>query len=268
MRRFLLPLLLLSVCLLLAGCTGGVAPIVPPIVEPDPEPVYNGEPTQLVVRLERSVVGRMALRSSGEDTAYIRIEKKEAGYTVYRDYRKELLSPGQTEITLPFEIPADQGYEVHAHTYRGDRLLGVTPIETINAPAGVVTTATLQLIAPTIEIVTPDVLYSGGDLAQIQVIKNPPIFWLNVRILYSLEPWDVNPSYWHYYDDDLSQIHSTSRVPRVTEPTRLYYQIALMKSAELNDGTWEYSFLYFPDLSVEGSELYSIWIYPDPFSAE
>ena len=270
MRRFLLPLLLL-ICLLLSGCSGGLAPIIPPIVEPEEpeEPVYDGEPTSLIVRLQRDEVTltkSLGFRSGLTDTAYIRIEKEnEHGLIVYRNMHKAAIPADQSEITLPFELPADQGYSVRGNVYRGDLLLGSAQPITFDAPAKTVTTATLPLDPPDWEFFygEPEALYSGGNLGQLRAATIPSNYWVGATVLCGFEPWDTNVNRFHP-PQGIYRITGSSgpTLPTITEPQKLYYQVIVGVANEYED-TWEYAFKNFPDLTVE-TELPYIWVYPDP----
>jgi hypothetical protein len=269
MRR-LLPLLpLLMLCaMLLSGCSGGIVPIVPPVEPPDvPEPVYDGEPTQLLVRLERPSDSRVTFRSEGTtDTAYIRIEKKnENGLVVYRNMYKATIPADQSEITLPFELPADQGYEVRGNVYRDDLLLGSAQPTTFDAPAKTVTTATLPLDPPDWEFFygLPEALYSGGNLGQLRADDVARNYYTHAVVLCGFEPWDTN-LFSFTPPAGVYRITGSSgpTLPTITEPMKLYYQVVMHVANEYEDA-WEYAFKHFPDLTVE-TELPYIWVYPDP----
>lgn len=271
MRRFLLPLLVLM-CLLLSGCSGGLAPIVPPVVDPDPdpdEPVYDGEPTSLIVILQRGEVASiksLGFRSELTDTAYIRIEKKnEHGLVVYRNMHKTAIPADQSEITLPFELPSDQGYEIRGNVHRGDLLLGSAQPITFDAPAKTVTTATLPLDPPAWEFFygLPEALYSGGNLGQLRADDVYRNYWVHATVFCGFESWDTNVNPFHP-PQSIYRITGSSgpTLPPITEPQKLYYQVVVSVSNEYED-TWEYAFQHFPDLTVE-TELPYIWVYPDP----
>jgi hypothetical protein len=272
MRR-LLPLLpLLMLCaMLLSGCSGGIAPIVPPIIEPEEpeEPVYDGEPTSLLVKLQRddvTLTKSLGFRSELTDTAYIRIEKKnENGLIVYRNMYKATIPADQPEIILPFELPSGQGYEVRGNVYRGDLLLGSAQPTTFDAPAKTVTTATLPLDPPAWEFFygEPEALYSGGNLGQLRAATIPSNYWVGATVLCGFEPWDTNVNRFHP-PQGIYRITGSSGppLPPITEPQKLYYQVIVGVANEY-EGTWEYAFKHFPDLTVE-TELPFIWCYPDP----
>ncbi len=272
MRRFLLPLLVLM-CLLLSGCSGGIAPIVPPIIEPEPEePVYNGEPTSLIVRLQRDDIPLtktmpLGLRSEPTeqtDTAYIRIELRgPTGAIIYRNLYKAIIPADQHEITLPFELPAYEGWKIRGHTYRGDRLLGVAQPVTIDVPAKTVTTVTLPLDTPHYEFFSlPEVMYSGGAMGQIAAWEVPQNPYVDVVVICGLTPWTTNPRLSNLpsgvYRTDIPAPH----LPAVTEPQKLYYQVIIVTKAEYEDGE-EYARVYSPDLSTE-AELPYIDVLPYP----
>jgi hypothetical protein len=270
MRRFLLPLLLL-LCLVLSGCIDGVAPIVPPIIEPEEpeEPVYDGEPTSLIVILQRGEVASiksLGFRSELTDTAYIRIEKKnEHGLVVYRNMHKTAIPADQPEITLPFELPSDQGYEIRGNVHRGDLLLGSAQPITFDAPAKTVTTATLPLDPPAWEFFygLPEALYSGGNLGQLRADDVAGNYYTHAVVLCGFEPWDTN-LFSFTPPPGVYRITGSSgpTLPIITEPQKLYYQVVMHVANEYEDA-WEYAFKHFPDLTVE-TELPFIWCYPDP----
>lgn len=275
MRR-LLPLLpLLMLCaMLLSGCSGGLAPIIPPIVEP--EEVFNGEPTALRVVLQRNDIPNtrvLGLRSEPPDpseppqqfdTAYIRIELVgPTGAIIYRNLHRATIPTDQHEITLPFELPAYEGWKIRGHTYRGDRLLGVAQPVTIDVPAKTVTTVTLPLDTPHYEFFSlPEVMYSGGAIGQIAAWEVPQNPYVDVVVICGLTPWTTNPRLSNLppgvYRTDIPAPH----LPVVTEPQKLYYQVIIVTKAEYEDGE-EYARVYSPDLST-GAELPYIDVLPYP----
>lgn len=270
MRRFGLSLLVLLCMMssaLLSGC-GGIVPIVPPVEPPDvPEPVYDGEPTQLLVKLEYSDSTRAIFRDSETtDTAYVDVVKTDinTGLVVYRAMREEPLPAGQSEIVLPFEVPAEQGYVVTARAYRGDVLLAVSAPTPVDAPALTITTATVPLVEPSIAVEPPDALYSGGDLSQFRIATAPEGVKLGRRLFYGWSAWDTNPNPWHLPPGVMAHSSGPTYLPTVTEPQRLYYQVALISAMELPDGDWHYAYTYAPDLSAPDADLPFIWCYPDP----
>jgi hypothetical protein len=255
---------------LLSGC-GGIVPIVPPIIEPEEpeEPVYDGEPTSLIVKLQRGEVAStksLGFRSELTDTAYIRIEKEnEHGLIVYRNMYKATIPADQPEITLPFELPSDQGYEVRGNVYRGDLLLGSAQPITFDAPAKTVTTATLPLDPPAWEFFygEPEALYSGGNLGQLRADDVYRNYWVHASVICGFEPWNTNLMLWEL-PNGVWRVSGSSgpTLPAITEPKKLYYQVVMYVANEY-EGSWEYAFQHFPDLTVE-TELPYIWVYPDP----
>ncbi len=276
MRRFLLPLLLL-LCLVLSGCSSNVTrPITnpnDPIPEPE-EPVYDGQPTQLLVKLLRNEIATpafspfsiMSISEEPQDTAYIRIEKKnEHGLVVYRNMHKATIPADQSEITLPFELPSDQGYEIRGNVHRGDLLLGSAQPITFDAPAKTVTTATLHLDPPAWEFFygLPEALYSGGNLGQLRADDIARNYYTHAVVLCGFEPWDTN-LFSFTPPPGVYRITGSSgpTLPTITKPMKLYYQVVMHVANEYEDA-WEYAFKHFPDLTVE-TELPYIWVYPDP----
>lgn len=253
MKRFLLLLSLL--CVMLSGCTAGV-------VTPPTGPVYNGEPTQLLVRLQRDDVHSPEFRSNTSDMAYVRVIKRDSrGTIVYQGHRAEPLPSDQTEIELPFEVPADQGYEIRGHSYRGEEFLGVIEPTIVDAPAKTLTTVAVPLVTPSYQLTKPDVMYSGGDLRQFILFPLPSAAMISSRLFLSFTPWEANLAFWNP-DPSIRLFHHGEYLPTVTEPTKLYYQVALQESAQLPDGS-HHCFRYYPNLSA-GEEIPYIWVYPDP----
>jgi hypothetical protein len=278
MRRYL-PLLLLLCLVSLPGCsTSIVKPITnpsDPIPEPE-EPVYNGEPTQLVVELQRNEVELLALsrsavmtRSDSQDAVYVHITKENAnGDIVFQTFYTGPLPSGEWEIELPFEVPADQGYEINTHTCHGDGLLGVAPLMEVSAPAKTLTTATIPLETPWYELTKPGEMFSGGSLSQIALDAFPKQSGVGAVIFLRFEPWTTNPHFWQpgpgFYRIQSSS-SSSLYLPEVEVPTKLYYQVAVGKAARygLGQHDWHYCFQYFPDLTTE-TELPYIMVYPYP----
>lgn len=255
MRR-LLPLVLAA--LLLSGCSAGITP-------PTPGPVYNGEPTQLVVRLEREEVRAPSFRDDSPEEAdmvYIHIIKRDfRGTIIYQDRRAEPLPSGQTEIELPFEVPAEEGYEIDGHSYRGGQLLGVIDTVTVDAPAKTLTTASVPLVVPSCEFTVPAALYSGGDLRQLRFSFSPTATAANGTLFMSFTPWSTNMDFWHP-DPGVPLLFYGDHLPSVDQPVKLYYQAVIHKSAEQQYGG-DHCFQHYPNLST-GDELLFVWVYPDP----
>jgi hypothetical protein len=274
MRRFLLPPLLLSACLLLAGCIDGVAPIVPPIDEP--EEVFNGEPTALRVVLQRNDIPNtrvLGLRSEPPDpseppqqfdTAYIRIELVgPTGAIIYRNLHRATIPADQQEITLPFELPAYEGWKIRGHTYRGDQLLGVAQPVIFDVPAKTVTTVALPLDTPHYEFYSlPDILYSGADIGQLRAWLVPQLEYVKIAVICGLTPWNTNPDIFNLPPGVYRTDMPAPYLPTVTEPQKLYYQVIIYTRAEYEDSD-EYACVYSPDLST-GAELPYVDVLPYP----
>ena len=278
MRRFLLPLLVLM-CLLLSGCSGGIAPIVPPVVDPDPDP---GDGTgQLAVTLERNEVAPFAFAAfsarggSSEpldptrEGVFIRIEEWDPRVgSIYRQQHR-YLEPGE-EPVFTFEVPSNR-YRIEAHTHLGRTLLGVAAVTDVVVPPGTTTHVTLTTETPTVVLEGPSVT-GGTDLKQaFRVVEAPRSYWKGWTVVFGLQPWDANIDTYRLEDLDPSNyraIHSLSTplplsrfAPDVTEETKLYYQISFGRYTEIDDYNF-HAKLLFPDLTVE-SELPYIIVRPE-----
>lgn len=248
--------------LLVAGCGRySATPETPP-----PTERYTGAPTQLVVALHRSAsaysarhYARLAASSEG-DTAYVRIQKKRPdGIVVFDTCITAPLPPGELEVAIPFDIPADQGYEIVAYTFRGNKLLEAGATSQVSAPVSTLTKVSVPLRSPSYELERPGEMFSGGELRQFRARALPRT--LDVKVFLGFAPWATNVDYWHP-DKDMWDSYTTAKLPAVTQPQKLYYQVAVMKGFEL-PSDWHYCFAYFPDLG-SGAELPYVTVYPYP----
>lgn len=281
MRR-LLPLLPLCamLCVLLSGCSGGIAPIVPPVVDPDPDP---GDGTgQLAVTLERNEVAPFAFAAfsarggSSEpldptrEGVFIRIEEWDPRVgSIYRQQHR-YLEPGE-EPVFTFEVPSNR-YRIEAHTHLGRTLLGVAAVTDVVVPPGTTTHVTLTTETPTVVLEGPSEITGGTDLKQaFRVVEAPHSYWKGWVVIFGLEPWTTNIDPYRLGELDPNKFMAFQSVstplplprfaPNVTEEQRLYYQIALGRYTEIGDYNF-HAGLAFPDLAVE-TELPYIIVRPE-----
>ena len=88
---------------------------------------------------------------------------------------------------------------------------------------------------------------------------------IGYNMFFGFAPWSANPDFFVPVppDQTIQMFYYFDHLPTVTEPTKLYYQVAFHESARLPNGSSQPSFRYYPDLSA-GEEIPYIWVYPDP----
>lgn len=264
---FLVSILILM-SLALTGCSSGViSPIPDNPIPPDPDDVFDGSETHLIIEFERQAPKPKTFAEVPKEglTSYIRISRTEGFHEVYSVLREVPVDPNKRTYSLEHVLPAEQGYKIGAILINENNEFLEFGIETsIDAPANAITTHQTQLIKPEYTLEMPEKMYSGGSLGQIS-IKTPSHYegYAYVNLFLGLEPWDRNglgePNGWRIPGGS----NGGGRLPEVTKPTKLYYQVRVEAANRMfpDDRSWPYA--YHPDLA-KGQELDFIWIYPYP----
>lgn len=265
MRKFASLSILFLITAVISGCGSHPATSTP---EPDK---YTGEPTQMTITVQRpatAVAGISTMASDDTDIAVVKLSRVNLdGVTIYERFWVEPIT--SLAKTIPAEVPAEQGYEVVAMTYRDERLIEVGNTLSVNAPAKQVTSVTVPMAAPMYDLTMPDEFYSGGSLKQVSIVPVVKRFYYGSSVIMGFNPWTENgPEAASAANPKIGNKQScwgapsNSQLPEVTKPTKLYYQVVLEKRVQ----PYGYPLIYWydPDLSEDGTELPYIWVYPYP----
>jgi len=246
-----LPIILLIVTMLLAGCIGAK------------RPVYDGSPTALNVVIKRDTVRALVESESEPETVKVKIWKtNDQGiviYSVVREVPIDDIESAEKGYTLSEVIPADRSYTVAAFYPSGEAL--ETDSKTVHAPADIMTTVSLSLSPVNHVLHKPDTVYSGGSTAQFYIEFLELGGELDYTIYLATAPWRTNGK----MDTEVfAWCLVTSKgiyysLPEITEPTKLYYQYRIYTRDPNICG----SEVYYPNLGIE-SELPYVWFYPCP----
>lgn len=253
-----LPIILLIVTMLLAGCIGAK------------KPVYDGSPTALNVIIKRDAVDGMRALSDSEpepETVKVRIwkanEQGQVIYSVMRDIPLDEIESGEEGYTLTETVPANKDYKVTA-VYAGQGVLE-TDEKTVSAPAEAVTTINLSLSQINAVFHKPDVAFSGGTTNQfwVEFLELQDFFTYEVYL--ATTPWTENglngivetPDCMWSGRADRSYYWSFMEVER---PYRIYYQFHVKS---VHPHIYGHISIYYPDLTTS-EELPYIDYYPSP----
>jgi|SRR5690606_2489045 len=270
MRRIVF-LVLLAV--FLAGCGGssGIAPKVPHVpgtqyddVPNSPDDLFTGEPTKLVVKLTRqaSAFRIMSAKSSGNAIANIRVSWSPMPYgrEEYVAYRQIPLDDSGDVV---FEVPAKPGYKVEVFAYRLPSELLEVGTQMANAVANSINTVNVTLTPPSYDLRKPEYMFSGGPLrGNWSITPTSPL--LSADVLLGFNQWSINgvAGLWSVNKANegwVLSISSGDRLPMVSAPRKLYYQVELCTLRYLSQDDTIFC-TYYPDLP---GDLPYIWVYPD-----
>jgi hypothetical protein len=259
-KLYMLIVSLIFASLLLTGCLGGTST----------KYVYDGSPTALEVVIKRDAVGPMALSALSDEPeryANVRIWKENsAGDVIYSVVRQipigEITGEG---YTLSEELPSDKDYNVTA-IYTGDGVFEVGEITT-DAPANMMTTATLTIDPLDFVFHKPNEVYSGGTTGQfwVEFLELPNE--LEYIVYLATASWTANGKntggYLELPEGGSAWVAYTSAItkkafPEVSTPTKLHYQLKIAgKTAHTTNVS------YYPDLDYD-NELPFVWLLPQP----
>lgn len=254
-KHYMLIVSLILVSLLLTGCLGRTST----------KYVYDGSPTALEVVIKRDAVEPMALSVlSDEPEQLVQVRlwmDNDAGETIYQTSQTVPLRDITDEgYTMARQVPADRGYSVLAIYSDNQGYFEVAQQKQINAPAGVLTTSSVELIPVEYEIVIPDKMYSGGTMNQFKIVFPEEFEYLfDYGIYYSNAPWTTNgPDYYAGY----SAPSHPRDVYQTNEPLEVYYQWVIHLNPDCVNAARERR-SWIPNLEYE-SELPTFWVYPHP----
>lgn len=247
----------------------------------DPNAYYTGEPTPVVLELQRAVAQPMmrslsfapASEADADLVAYVLVQRYKTPNIV--DFQRAYLVPvpeGMTEIELPIELPAEKGYRTTVNVYyaertsnEGKRILLERSVgnSSFNVMAQHTNRVPIQLRGIDYEVRAPERLYSGGSLGQID-IRIPEEYGLtDITKYYGLNPWNGNGT-WAFWEVNRSTGWTNSGLaPVVDVPTTLYYQFRVCAPLRYDDGSREHACVYIPDVEA-GEHLFEVTIYPEP----
>jgi hypothetical protein len=252
-----LPIILLIVTMLLAGCIGAK------------RPVYDGSPTALnvVIKRDTATVSALVESESEPETVKVRIwktnEQGQVIYSVMRDVPLEEIESVEEGYTLMETVPANKGYTVTA-VYAGQSTLE-TDTRTVDAPADAVTTINLSLSPINAVFHKPDVAFSGGSSTQFWVEFLELGDYLTYEVYLATTPWLENglkssvespgPGWEGRTDTWYNWFFQ-----EIDKPGRIYYQYHVVSTHPNLFGNIS---IYYPDLTTE-TELPYIEYYPSP----
>ena len=285
MQRLVLLFVLAS---LLAGCISSVG--ISPTVPTTPNDFFTGEPTPAMIVLERSQpVAPMAAiaamsEGSSDDTenplvANIHVQRFTAtGMVDFQRFYTADVPRNAPVVELPVELPAEQRYQVTATIYdpnatsaEGHYVLAEAGAQkNLAVMANHSNRIPVPVGALNYDVISPPVLYSGGNLRQIDIAIPKEYNLTDITRFYGLNPWGKNSTkaFW-----EANGGHAGTGVPNtgwlnsgnapfVDAPTTLYYQFRACMPMQTQQGT-KHVCAYIPDIE-SGEPLFEITILPEP----
>lgn len=282
MRR-VIPLLLLT--FVLAACGG--APAVPsmpgtPAPTPKPEDFFTGEPTAVVLSLQRPAAPQTMRLMTAEDTplvANVHLQRfSESGRVDFQRFLTVEVPRGSSGVDIPVEVPAEQRYRATATLYDPEKtsdegnyvLVEVGTTTLFGVMANHANHIPVPLGGFSYTVTAPEAMYSGGDLRQIDIHVPPEYEATEIVRYYGLNPWTANGTraFWR-----ANAGHAGSGIPDtgwrdrgfaplVSEQTTLYYQFKACWKFQTADGP-AWTCAYVPDVEA-GEPLFTIPLLPEP----
>lgn len=251
-----LPIILLIVTMLLAGCIGAK------------KPVYDGSPTALNVVIKRDTATASALvESEPEDYIHVQIWKEnDQGVVIYNVYR-QIPVTDDIEYVLNEVVPSDKQYEISA--VYGEEYCIEAAKRSVDVPAETSTTVVVNLQEVKHILHKPEAIYSGGSTSQFWIDFPGSELEFDWRILLSNGSWKLEndrivalPP-----DDPDATWYVFGVLPKqeeffyeINEPIEMKYRYWFWYKVPGTDVVLQY---HYPDLRHE-TEFPTIMYYPEP----
>lgn len=266
--------------IVLTGCFGSSSPKMPGTDTPtNPDDLFSGETTQLVVQVTDSSISppvapfAVAAANDEAKTHLISIQTplyNDAGFAVNSRFTILEVPATQHTATAAIEIAALRNHDVTVVRFKNGNLISFGRT-TVDTPAGMMTTANVELASPSFALHMAEPLRGNREVrAQVSVdVENPPgtpmVFG---DVVLGINPWTENG--WQAavnangFDEAWNTDLAYSFFADVTEPTTLYYQVRLCVGASYLPVEYRLQLhcVYVPDVEA-GQQLDTVTLYPE-----
>lgn len=204
----------------------------------------------------------------GEDTeakiAFIKVYRADSGYEAIREID---ISGYNDEFTIELQLPVAGSYAVRTlFLGENNELIEFGGLDRIHVPADMLTSVTVPMHRPEYEVMFPNRLRSGSNTDQI--IAEVPIYlrpWTYAYVWIGLNPWEKNgvSGLWSTNTSTTGWIINAveGTFPKVTEATKLYYQVGVGANAHMVPDIYNWPYHYVTNVE-KGEELPYVWLYP------